>query len=321
MSDDIKHGSKNLFDISLVGKDRSKFKLPIATHTIRNGNKQPPRNITLSSYHHQGKEDRSTHSIHVIDAINLSQPSVYADLAHPSRPPSRPLSESSVGSFTKSAAKSENSMNNKSSFCTVDLNSNADTVDVRSDIRSVSTSIQTSFFSEFVRVAYILGFCNILLLTGALTSLGARLAINLAILSSAPTLSMGMIVHCFIRERKVFILLPFTAMIFLAYGCSYNMVGESPIPILAHIPGILLMCIFFSAICSGARRIINLIITMLVCLCIAGNAVFSLTEDRNMMIISSAFIFALLFIQSNIGNVFCGTSCAAMCNEIIKNKV
>lgn len=323
------------FDASLVGKSRHGFRLPIcnkkAEHaTEHSASTEPPDSLTLSSHHYQ-QGDAKEKAIargrtHAVDLVIVPQPRFPSHDAHPPRPPSRPLSESSRGSVSYSDGVPQpnfiQSPNPPSSFYTVDLSSAAPS-GAPSSAPSIENKASTqylapSFYSEFVRMAYILGFCDIMLMTGSLTSLGGRLAINLSILSAIPILTTAMLVHCFIREKRRMILIPFCAMTLLGYGCVYNIIGESPIPIVAHIPGILLMCIFFSAICNGTRRIVNLLLTMLVCICIAGNAVFSLTEDRNFMIISISCIFGLLFVQSCIGNVFCGASCSSVCADILR---
>jgi hypothetical protein len=169
------------------------------------------------------------------------------------------------------------------------------------------------FFIELMRLCYILGFCNVMVLLGSLSSLGGRLAVNLAVLSALPMLATATTLHCLIRDSRRLLLMPLLATSLLGYGCIYNIVGVTPIPILAHIPGLLLLSVFFGAVCQGTRRIVNLVLTMLLCLCVAGNAVFSMAEDRGFMVVSLSCILGLLFAQSSIGNVYCSSGCAPLC--------
>lgn len=319
--------TSNLFDASLVGKSRSGFRLPINTHVNTNVNTHVNAH-NLSAPHTSSNQAHLQHtqvqasaakasSGHGVGSVNLvlvSQSRVHSDVPGSAGP-------ASEGGSDVSNSASISASNHKSSFYTVDLQS----VQSSQSIQSKSEAKGQDFLIELMRMCYIFGFCDIMLMLGSLSNLGGRLAVNLSIMSSLPILISAMVIHCFIKDKRRMILLPLAANCLLCYGCVYNIVGISPIPILAHIPGILLLSIFFSAICNGTRRIVNLILMMLICICIAGNAVFSMAEDRNFMIVSFSCIMGLLFLQSNIGNVYCGTGCASMCSgdilRITKNDV
>jgi len=300
--------ASNLFDASLVGKSRSGFRLPINTG---------PHPVSNHAFQSAAPKAAPAYGASSVNLVLVSQSRVPSDVPSSAGPSSEGGSDVSIPAS-----------NHKSSFYTVDLQSVQSSQSVQS-----GQSIQCNksepkgqdFLIEVMRMCYIFGFCDIMLMLGSLSNLGGRLAVNLSIMSSLPILISAMVIHCFVKDRKRMIFLPLAANCLLCYGCVYNIVGVSPIPILAHIPGILLLSIFFSAICSGTRRIVNLILTMLICLCIAGNAVFSMAEDRNFMIVTFCCIMGLLFLQSNIGNVYCGTGCASVCSgdilRITKNDV
>lgn len=118
----------------------------------------------------------------------------------------------------------------------------------------------------------ILGWCIILFFTPQLEQIEKRRAFYLAVVIASPFMLTSMLLRCFVCKSFNLIFLPPLAMTATVCACTYLSFHSHPMPLLLHLPGIFLICVFCYGIAtSNSERVLSLIYIAATCLCIVAS--------------------------------------------------
>ncbi|EKX33634.1 hypothetical protein GUITHDRAFT_147763 [Guillardia theta CCMP2712] len=154
---------------------------------------------------------------------------------------------------------------------------------------------------EIVRTGYILSLTAVILTVCVLESKGNVYALNLAILTALPLLSATAVLHSYSMNRLRLSVLAAVATTLSAWAAISILVNDNTLSLLRHIPGMALLNAFFYLMSTRWRRIISVVCSVLILLCIAMSAIIDATlPSKQVIVLLTILIFFLLFVQSNI---------------------
>lgn len=177
------------------------------------------------------------------------------------------------------------------------------------DTDSVASSVAPSAVSvdleskhpEIVRTGYIVSFTLVILMACLLEGKGNVFALNLSIVTALPLLASTMMLHSYSMGKMRVSLLGALGTTALAGSSISILLSNSTLSLLRHIPGLAALCLFFYLMSTAWRRILSIVCTILIFLCMILSAAIDATlENREVMLITTVMIFSLLFVESNV---------------------
>ncbi|EKX35106.1 hypothetical protein GUITHDRAFT_118759 [Guillardia theta CCMP2712] len=268
LPNEAKNGASksDTFDVSLVGRARAGFRLPISGPAQSQGSQQQTVGLALGLLSPPSAGGEAPGS-------GLQVRGVAARYQARTVPASDKISASSSKDLGDSPA---------ASVC-----GSLGLEDVRSP--------------ELVRTGYVLSFTLVIAATCLLEGRGNVFALNLAILSALPLLSATMVFHGMEAGRPRRSLLAAAGATLLAGSGVSVIVSNGTLSLTRHLPGLAVVCLFFYLMSTSWRRILSVVCSVLVLLCVVLSMVIDANfENKQTLVLTTVLIFGLLFVQSHV---------------------